>query len=218
MAKRKQNISRWYMLGLAAILTAGCMLVSVGTAYARYRLDSERLIFFSSKTPVQVALGVGMNENFEHTDQFGWEPVRLTESEGETTTTREVYQMTFTMSNYQDLVGYDSEDILVRVRLVASQEAWNGNGTLVLSDGVLLEDGTPRQVPATVTPIGEDTKLYHTFGMGWVFQFLDEYGRELTWTLKGGELSCVELQLTMDAAAVTGTSLLQLQVEGVRAE
>lgn len=219
MNQRKLNSSRWYALGLAVVLAAGCMLLSVGTAFARYRLDSERLIPFVSRIPVQVALGI-LDEGgvFDPAGEIAWTEEVLTEGEGDEARTRDVYRLTFAISNYQDLVAYDSEDMLVRVRLLGSLDAYSGTsgGTVVLTDGTLLEDGTERQVTATVTPIGEDTALYYAFGKGWVFQFLDEYGRELTWQLEGGKLSCRQLRITLDASAVSGASLLQLQVSGER--
>lgn len=214
MNQRKLNISRWYALGLAVILAAGCLMLSVGNAYARYRLDRDRLIQFSNKIPVQVQVGV-MDEDgktFRPSSDLEWKKETVTDGE----TVREVYRLRFAISNHNDIAPDKSEDMLVRVRLIGSLNAWNGTsgGTVVLEDGTTLEDGTPRQVVATVTAIPEDTPLYHTFGKGWVFQFMDQYGRELTWHLEGGQYRYEELVITMDAAAVSGTSLLQLQVSG----
>lgn len=216
MNRRKQNISRWYALGLALILMAGCLLVSVGTAYARYRLDSESLIPFTNKIPAQVVLGTAVNGVFDQNGEFTWQQVQLTEGEGGEAAAREVYRLTFAVSNYNDIAPDEGQDLLVRVRLIGTLDAWNSasGGTVVLRDGTVLADGTVREVKATVTAIPEDTALYHAFGKGWVFQFLDEYGRELTWHLEGGKQTFRELEITMDAAAVNGTSLLQLQVTG----
>lgn len=206
MNQRKQNSSRWYVLGLALILAAGSLMAAVGTTFARYRLDSERLISFVNRTPAQVVLGTAENGVFDPQGQFGWQESVAAD--------RKVYQMTFAVSNYNDIAPDEGEDLMVSVRLVGTLDAWNGSsgGTVVLKDGTVLEDGTERQVLATVTAIPEDTALYHAFGKGWVFQFLDEYGRELTWHLQGGKESCQELQIILDAAAVNGPSLLQLQV------
>lgn len=220
MNRRKQNISRWYILGLALVLAAGCMLLSVGTAFARYRMDSEEQIHFMPKTFAEVALGVMEEDGFNQYGTFGWREEQLTETVGGVSQVRKVYRLDFTMANYLEQEGYDDEDMLARVRLVGSLDAWKGSefGTVVLMDGTLLEDGTPRQVTAAVAPIREDTRLYHTFGMGWEFRFLDQEGQELTWKLEGGTLSCVQVQIIMDASALNGTSLLQLQVLGERVE
>lgn len=220
MNQRKQNISRWCILGLAAVLTAGCLMLSVGTAYARYGMDSERLIHFVSRTPAQPALGIGVDADFESTGAIGWQEVLLTELVDGTEQTRKVYRLEFTIANYLDLEGFDSEDMRVALRLVGSQDAWTSGapGSVVLTDGTLLEDGTPRQYVAAIEPIAEGTRLHHDFGMGWVFRFLDDYGRELTWDLEGGKLSCVPIQITVDASAVNGTSLLQLRLEAERVE
>lgn len=220
MNRRKQNISRWYALGLAGVLTAGCMMLSVGTAYARYRLDSEKMISFINKTPAQVSLGTVADGEYDPYGTIGWREVLLTEGEGAEAVTRRVYRLELALSNYLDLEGYDKENIQTRIRLVGSQEVWKSGsaGTVVLTDGTLNADGTPRQVAATITPIQKDTSLYYNFGMGWEFRFLDEFGQELTWHLEGGQLSWIPLQITMDAAGLEGTGLLQLQVEACRAE
>ena len=219
MNRRKQNISRWYQLGLAAVVLVSCLLISVGTAQARYQLDSERLIRFSPETAAQPCLGTMEGEHFNQYGAAVWKEALLP-GEGENAEPRQVYQMDLAISNYLEMTGSDNENMRVYLRLLGTQDAWKGSGSgaVVLTDGTILPDGTPRQITATVTPIREDTLLYHEFGMGWEFRFLDEYGRELWWDLEGGQLSCVPLQLTMDAAALGGTSLLQLQVAGERVE
>lgn len=218
MNQRKLNISRWSILGLAAILMAGCMMLSVGTAYARYRLDSERLIQFVNKEPAQPAIGIGLDGDFDPYAAIGWQEEVLTEMVDGVPQTRKVYRLDFTITNYLDTVGYDSEDMRVRVRLIGSQDAWKSGapGSVVLTDGSLLEDGSLRQRTAVVEAIQEGTKLHHDFGMGWVFRFQDDYGRELSWDLEGGQLSCIPIQITVDASVINGTSLLQLQVEAER--
>ena len=41
---------------------------------------------------------------------------------------------------------------------------------------------------------------------------MDEYGQELSWLLKGGELSSVELELILEGVPAGETGLLKLQV------
>lgn len=226
MSQRKQNISRWYLLGLAAILTVGCMMVSVGTTLARYRVDNEKTILFEPKTPVAVALGTVDGEgNFDPAGTIAWteQTITITPEEGDSSTesqTKKVYALNFAVANYISEGKFQEKDLTVRIRLVGSLDAWNETtpGTVVLTDGVTLEDGTQREFTATVTGIPENTALYHSFGVGWVFQFVDENGQELTWTLEGGKLSCQSLNITMDAAGLSGTSLLQLQIVGETTE
>ena len=222
MNQRKQNISRWYLLGLAAILTVGCLMVSVGTTLARFRVDNEKNILFEPKTPVAPALGTMDEEGvFDPEGTIAWveQTITITPEEGGAasgTQTKKVYSLDFTVSNYISEGKYQEENLTVRIRLVGSLDAWNETtpGTVVLTDGVTLEDGTQREFTATVTGIPENTALYHSFGVGWVFQFVDENGQELTWTLEGGRLSCQKLNITMDADGLGGTSLLQLQIVG----
>ena len=222
MNQRKQNISRWYLLGLAMILMAGCLIASTGIAYARYRTDGERKIMFVSREPVQVFVGV-MSEDvttqevlFDSATTPQWVPRTILEEES--AQSRTVYDLHFAVANHQDLTGYEKEDLTVRVRLVGSLGTWNGAGTVVLTDGTILPDGMPRQVAATVTAIPQDTKLYHDFGPGWIFSFLDEYGKELTWELEGGTYSWQELTVTVDAAMLGEANLLQIQTIGEHAE
>lgn len=218
MDQRKKNISRWYALGLAGILAAGCMMLSVGTAYARYRVDREKWITFAPETAAQAAIGTMEDGIYDPNGTIGWQEVLLTEGEGSEAVTRRAYRLELALSNYRDLDGYDKEDMQVRIRLVGSQDVWKSEtgGTVVLTDGTLKADGTPRELTAQITPIQEGTRLYYDFGMGWEFRFLDDSGQEVTWNLKGGELSCVPLQITIDASALSGTSLLQLQVQAER--
>lgn len=219
MIQRKQNISRWYLLGLTVILIAGALLISVGTTLARYRVDQEKNIQFTPRTPAAVALGTMTGEDFTPNGTIAW--VKQAVEDG--TQTKTVYTLDFAVSNYlveDEAPGYDDEDLVVRVRMIGTLNAWDPSvgGTVVLKDGVVLDDGSERTFTATVTEIPEDTPLYHAFGVGWIFQFLDADGKEMEWTLKGGELSCVALNITMDASALTDTSLLQLQISGERPE
>lgn len=216
MNRRKLNICRWYALALALVLTAGCMMLSVGTAFARYRLDEEWMLKFVNRAPVAVFLGrMNPDQGFLGDAPLQWQE-QIIPGDGEQTPQRKAAVLNFAVANYHLGNDFDNGDIQFRVRLIGTLNAWDpaGGGTMVLRQK--LPDGTLREVAATVTPIGADTPLSHSFGTGWVFQFLDEYGQELTWTLKGGEQSSTELDLILDSTAWLDTSLLQLQVAGER--
>lgn len=206
MNQRKPNISRWYLLGLAALLMAGSLMLSIGTTLARYRVENEKTILFEPRAPIAAALGK-MDENgvFVPTNELVWTP----QTDG-------TKKLTFAVSNYIAGDTCQEENLLVRVRLVGSLAAWSEEETasFTLTDKTVLEEGAPRNYTAQVMRIPQNTALYHAFGDGWVFRFLDESGEELAWTLEGGVLSCVELDVTMDASSLTGTSLLQFQIVG----
>lgn len=222
MNQRKQNISRWYALGLAMVLTAGCLIASTGIAYARYRTQGTREFLFEPRPSSAVGVGV-MYEEMLYTevtsqDEFTPQWTTITQTvEGESgVTTNEVYALDFAI--YHDVA--DSPSISAQVRLVASLDAWDpasgGNALLVYQEGE-----TTRTFTAEVAPIGENTTLYHEFGEGWVFRFLDEYGREASWELEystQADIGAVPIQILLDPSAVKNTSLLQLQVLGEWAE
>lgn len=212
MSQRKMNISRWYLLGLAAVLTALSLIAAVGTTLARYRVEQERTILFEPKSPVAVALGtLDEDGGFVPDGTIQWK----TQPENSN-----ILELNFAVSNYITEETCQQEDLEVRIRLVGSLAAWSAEQStqVFLTDGTLLEDDTPRQYTAEVMQIPENTALYHSFGVGWIFRFLDENGQELTWKLEGGTLSCAQMNITMDASALSGTSLLQLQIVGQTAE
>jgi hypothetical protein len=67
---------------------------------------------------------------------------------------------------------------------------------------------------AEVTRITVGTSLYHTYGEGWLFRFLDQEGRELTWDLAGGQFSSIHVELILEGADPATATLLQLQITG----
>ena len=216
MNRRKQNMSRWYLLGLAAILTAGCMLLSVGTTFARYRLDNDQDIEFESRVPVTAALGTvqmdqDLGENVFVPGGLQWKQTWRSDGSGAAV-------LDFTISNYLGVDDWEFSDMLVRLRLVGTLDSWdpNGGGELVIRWEDPSEEDGFRELAATVSPIEKDTALYHAFGEGWVFRFLDGFGQEQTWKLKGGSLTWKTMQITVDGTAFTGNSLLQLQAIGRR--
>lgn len=236
MNKRKRNISQWYALGITALLMAGCMLLAVGSTLARYRTDSQQGILFEPREPVKVTLGkMILNEEtqqqeFDSTASIGW----VTQADGSAL-------LNFVVSNQEQ----QEEPLEVRVRLLGSLHAWSGEESATLGGGettetttaatadtteppvpggnIILTDCTPveegEEQPAYgayVMRIPENSALYHSFGDGWVFRFLNDEGEELTWTLEEGKLSCVELNLTITGDALAGTSLFQLQIVAER--
>ena len=227
MSKPKSNISRWYSLGLGALLVAGCLMLGIGTTFARYRTDAQTGILFEPRVPITVTLGRmnGENNEFDSTAPIGWEM----QPDGS-------MRMNLVVSTPEQ----QDKPLDFRVRFLGSLHAWSGKptdestetttattdatteetfpldmtpqATVILTDGTRLEDDTEQVWTAEVMRIPPNSALYHSFGEGWVFRFLDEEGEELTWTLENGQLSCVELNITISGDAFTGTSLLQLQV------
>ena len=210
MNQRKPNISRWYALGLAAVIVAGCLILSIGTTFARYRSDTEEAIIFEPRVPISVTVSkLTESAALDTKSEIAWEK----QTDGS-------MLLNFAVSNaIIDAAGgttYQEEDIRVRVRLIGTLAAWSEEqtGKVILTDGTMTKDKELKEFTADIMRIPENTSLYYSFGDGWVFRFLDGEGEELTWILEGGALSCVEMNITMDASAFSGTSLLQLQIIG----
>lgn len=219
MNHRKLNISRWYALGLAALLLAGCMVLAVGTSLARYRYETQKKLLFEPRAPIAVMV-TKLTETaaLDTETAVGWEK----QEDGKLLLN---FAVTNVVSIEDGEMTCQEQDLEFRVRLVGSLKAWTEDQAedvteeVVLTDGTLLQTttGSPetaqeKEFVAEVMRIPENTSLYHSFGDGWVFRFLDDEGQELTWELEGGVLSCVELDITIDASAVSDTSLLQLQI------
>ena len=231
MKNRKPNISRFYALAAGALLVAGCLALGVGTTLARYRTDAQASVIFEPRVPVSVTLGRmnGETGEFDPTAPIGWEM----QNDGS-------MKMNFVVSNQEN----QEEPLEVRIRLLGSLHAWSGEphdpnattettketteetlpqvlkpeATVTLWDGALDKEEKPILHTAQVMRIPENSALYHSFGEGWVFRFLDENGAELTWILENGQLSCVEMDLSISGQALAGTSLLQLQIVAVQTD
>lgn len=209
MKRWKLNISSWYSLGLTALLVISCLVVSTGMAWARYRTEETESIYFKAREPVSVYLGkVEYGEGnaaegkFVQTNEGSWE---LNEG-GQ-------LQLRFAVANGTSEAAFEERNQEVYVRIVGSL------GIQTVADNISLKltypneenPDTPNVVKATAVRIDPNSTLYSTYGDGWVFTFREE-GEELTWTLEGGELSYIEMDLTVEGGTMADTSLLQLQI------
>ena len=209
MKRWKLNISSWYSLGLTALLVISCLVVSTGMAWARYRTEETGSIYFKAREPVSVYLGkVEYGEGnaaegkFVQTNEGSWE---LNEN-GQ-------LQLRFAVANGTSEAAFEERNQEVYVRIVGSL------GIQTVADNISLKltypneenPDTPNVVKATAVRIDPNSTLYSTYGDGWVFTFREE-GEELTWTLEGGELSYIEMDLTVEGGTLADTSLLQLQI------
>lgn len=212
MNRRKLNISTWYSLGLAVVLLVVCLILSTGVTWARYRSEVSKNIYFKVREPIAVCLGQvergeGMPEEgrFVRTDGGSW---KLDESG--------ILKMNFAIANGENELSYEERNQEVYIRLI---------GTLGIqseADDVALKLTYPsaddpektEEVKAKAVRIKAGSAMYATFGDGWMFRFTDKYGEELAWTLEGGALSCMEMELSVEGGALRDTSLLQLQIFG----
>lgn len=209
MKRWKLNISSWYSLGLTALLVISCLVVSTGMAWARYRTEETESIYFKAREPVSVYLGkVEYGEGnaaegeFVQTNEGSWE---LNE-DGQ-------LQLRFAVANGTSEAAFEERNQEVYVRIVGSLGIQTVADTISLKLTYPNEEkpDTPNVVKATAVRIDPNSTLYSTYGDGWVFTFREE-GEELTWTLEGGELSYIEMDLTVEGGTMADTSLLQLQI------
>lgn len=210
--KRKPNITQWYLLGLAAILVVGCLTMAAGTTFARYRDEIVKIIPFQVRQPNEVYLGTleysaysGRDGMFVQSKETRWQ-----EFDGD-------LMLSFAVGNGKDEEEFAAADQKIQVRLIGSIGAWYPNGPMkmLLKVPKASEPEGFQVLEATPIRISQESPLYETFGDGWLFCFLDEAGREYSWTLEGGKLSYITMDLTFENADLVDTSLLQLQVNGI---
>lgn len=226
MKRRKMNISPWYAMGLAVLLAVACLVGATGVSLARYRAEREASVQFKARIPERIYLGkivcaegetVG---TFDATARGTWEIV-----DGQT-------QLDFAVANGISSGDYAQDDQQVYIRLVGSLGIGNIGDTVKvkllvarqteLADEEAAEDETQPETAAVqydtfeavAVRIDPESPMYTTFGDGWVFSFPDQQGEEMSWTLEGGEQSCIGMRLVLEGADLTEASLLQLQVSG----
>lgn len=230
MNQRKQNRSVWYLMGIALLLAAACVVVSTGTTLARYRAEREEELTFVVDGMEPVYLGTLTYPDdittFKASEETQW------------ATVNGISQLDFAIANGATEYSCAAESQRVTLRLTGGLGLWNGTEPAAVTLCVpaepepeqteetqsaettaATEETTEKEpelqaIKATATLIDETSPLYHTFGEGWVFTFQDPEGEELSWTLDGGKFSCIPMKITVDNTAITGESLLQLQVMG----
>ena len=98
--------------------------------------------------------------------------------------------------------------------MIGTLGIWMGTQTpeLLLTIPAMSDDEKEIVAQATVAAIEEGTPLYYSFGEGWVYTFLDDDGRELVLELAGGQLSYVNMTVSIDGEIPNTANLLQPQV------
>ena len=180
-----------YML-LGILLLVGCLAATIGVAFARYRDYWNRNMGFQADRVGRVQLGTVEEEQFSDTVS------QWTLADG-------AWQLSFAAAN--GMGGEDHADYTqhIHLQVVASQGAWDGEKTMVLT----VEGQT---YTASATPITAGSALHTQFGDGWLIRFLDDNGNEFTGQLSGEAFSFLAMRLSVSVDAVTDTSLLQLRL------
>lgn len=210
MNQRKPNRKAWYSLGLMMLLCICVLVVATGTTFARYRAERERTITVQVRKPEQIHLGTVsiltddtdptvVTEEFVPTTQLVWK------------TDGGVTQLEFAIANGVSELDHSTRDQKVQLRMIGTLGNWTGTDAAKLSLTLPPEEDSEEEsvIEATVTPLIEGTALYHTYGEGWLYTFLDEEEKELFWELPGGQLSYVSLTVTINGEVPSDLSLLQ---------
>lgn len=187
-----------YLPALAVLLLLGCIVLLAGTTFARYQFSSgPQGLLYQAKEYAKVYLWSDELDDSQST----WEVVDRSAG---------ALSMSFCVSNGADADDYSAEDQEVTVRLAATLGIQDAENTV---EAALLVEGKG-VYSATIRPIERGTPLYAEFGGGWLFTFLNEEGEEQSWTLEGGGLSVIPMQLYVQGVSESQSSMLQVQVSG----
>lgn len=212
MNLQKMNKILWYSLGLALLLLAAAMVVSTGTAFARYRQDREAEITMEVKPATQISLGVLREPTEEEAAAMGGKKDLIFDSSitpqweisGDTCLLR------LAVANGVSETEFYKSDLNVTLRLIATLGLWEGEKAADIYLRLPSETAKSEyaEVLAAVSAIEAGTALHTTHGDGWVYKFQNAE-EEYAWTLSGGEFTCVEVVLVMKNAVPGNASLLQ---------
>ncbi len=192
MNQRKPNRPLWSWLALAILLCISALVVSTGTAFARYRTEKTKDITFSVRELEQAWLGKYCTitqenqtetEVFQPQETFSWETV-----DG-------VTQLELVVANGVSEDRYAKRDLEVRFRLLATLGVLNDMEPAEMHV-TITEQGQSETIQAVPTSIVEGTALHHTYGDGWVYTIQNADG-EVTRILPGDRFSDIKLTITM---------------------
>ena len=205
MSRQTPERSLHNRLGILLVMILLCLCLSIGIAYGRYRAQSVDNIPFVSDELEMVYLGRELSADGEVDTQ----PANWVQENG-------VYAIEFLVCNGNSETKFAERDQEVSLSLLASGALLNGEEAVV-ELSVPTKDGDETFL-ATVQPILKGSSYEAKFGEGWLFRFLDEDKQEVTWTLKGGELSALYVKITLVNAKFVSDCQLQISVTGETAE
>lgn len=189
MGRRKSNTA---ILSMAILLVALSLVMTVGTAWGRYRTEISDKLNFQQKEISSIYLSGG------DTQLPGtW---ALTSGGGE---------LPFTVANGTSAEDVASQDLTFAVRVAAKEGVGDKFSLSLRLDDKTIYEGKASEIKPNST-------MYKEFGPGWIYRFYDEEGVEFTSVLKGGELSKLSATLVCTGTVKdSDTSLLQIMVTAV---
>ena len=215
MNQRKPNSSAWYSLGLGVLLCTAFLVISTGTAFARYRTERTKTVAFAVREIDRIVLG-------------NWHTITEEEATDSLTAGTKVlqeqtmlplenvdgtYRLTIVVGNGTSDADHSERDQRVQLRLVGPL------GMLTDMEPAEMKLTMPSKEDPAVTEtvqafpirIEDGTALDYTYGDGWVYTFQTEEG-ELTWDLPGDQFSYIELTITMGGISSVDAAALHPQV------
>ncbi|MBQ2729862.1 MAG: hypothetical protein IJF69_03725 [Clostridia bacterium] len=190
------------ILFVAIALIAVCLFSLIGVTYARLFTT-----IFSGPVNVTAhsnnAVYIYGNSLDESNINSEWKAVSYGWSQEDTGAS-----LQFFVANGTDSESFSKRDQTYNIRLISGVGGEGLEVTLSYTDS----EGKTALVESTSKAIAKGSPLYASNGEGWIYGFYDEDGKELTFELKGEELSYKNFVLTV--LGTSELSLLNLQVVG----
>jgi len=184
MNQRKTNKRMWLSLDLAVFLCIAALMLSVGTAQARYRAEREANITFSLREPEQICRGMEREVTAEEAeaDPSLKEGDMVFDStiEPQWVMIDDTPRLTFSVANGISKTDFSARDQKIRLRLLGGIGFWTGEDTPKVYLRMPSEEAETGYVSiqANVRRIVEGTALYHSHGDGWLLSFYEKENEE----------------------------------------
>lgn len=200
---RKRILLLGILLGVAALL-----LVGAGITFASLRSTEEKTLRFTALDPGVAAVvsaektdgSLSVDSNHSYLEAGDWSVVF---NDGQ-----ESYEFSFAVANGtgdQEYTAYDQDVTLNCFATIGLGDP--DNVTLTLEHGENRYEGTASKAEP-------GSAVYEKNGAGYVYSFLDETGKPVSFTLHGGEVSFLEFTLRLSGEAEEDT-LISVSATGV---
>lgn len=179
MGSKKAKICGSF-LSLTALLSL--LVLAVGTAFARYY------------TATEAQLVIGNAAEMEQVYFQDLEGALLTDGAWKRGEGAGSYYLDFLLSNGNGAEQYVQQDLHTALRVAATLEEEPAETKVQLLVGSEVYTGAPE-------PILAGTLLGRQYGEGQLYRFFNEAGEEVSWHLRGGRFSQLEMRLLVTGGA-----------------
>lgn len=218
MNQGKTNKRTWFSLGLAVFLCIAALVLSVGTAQARYRAEREETISYAVREGERIEIGTVREVSQEEAEADS----NLKEGDlvcdiavvPKWVTIEDARQLTLSVANGSSGTDFSNRNQKIRLRMLGTAAFWTGEACPKVYLQLPAEDTETgyTTIQAQVKQIAKDTVLYSTHGDGWILNFYEKENEEVSWLLEGGQLNYVTITVVMENVALDDYSLLQPQI------